>query len=55
MTRRAKDPAALLRQALAALGQPEAANDDEPPIDREAIRERARRAAERMRRARAQR
>jgi hypothetical protein len=43
----------LLRQLAAALDQPsEAANDSEPEIDEAAIRERARQAAERMRRAR---
>lgn len=52
MTRSKQDAAALLRQALAALGQsdkPDAANDE---IDEEAIRELARRDAEEMRRAR---
>jgi hypothetical protein len=48
------DPVALARQLLAALGQSttEPANDAEPEIDEQAIRERARRTAERMRRAR---
>jgi hypothetical protein len=55
MTRRPQSARALLEQALRALDQsPEPANDDEPAIDRQAIRERARRAAERMRRARNQ-
>lgn len=48
------DPIALARQLLRALGQSDAqaANDDEAPIDEEAIRERARRKAEQMRKAR---
>ena len=47
------DPAALLRQALAALGEPaEPANEDEPVIDEEALRARARASADRMKRAR---
>lgn len=46
----------LLRQLQTALAEPDAAaNDDEPQIDREAIRERARQTAEKMRRARSQR
>lgn len=52
MTRSKQDAAALLRQALAALDQserPDAANDE---IDEEAIRARARRKAEEMRKAR---
>jgi hypothetical protein len=50
---RTKDPVALARELLQALGQePAPANDDEPAIDVEALRARARRAAERMRRAR---
>lgn len=52
MTRRsAKDAAALLRQALAALDrdEPQPANDE---IDEEAIRELARKDAEQMRKAR---
>ena len=49
------DPVALAQELLRALGQPDAAaNDDAPPIDEDAIRERARRTAERMRRARNQ-
>jgi hypothetical protein len=45
----------LARQLLATLGQQhQPANDEEPPIDRPAIRERARRTADRMRRARNQ-
>jgi len=48
------DAADLLRQALAALGQPaEPANEDEPVIDEEALRARARASADRMKRARA--
>lgn len=55
MSRRTADPIDLARQLLQALGQPAPgpANDDAPPIDEAALRERARRAAERMRRARA--
>lgn len=53
MTRRKLARDELLRQLQAALADPDsAANDDEPQIDRAAIRERARKAAERMRRAR---
>lgn len=49
-----KDPVTLARELLAALGQPqpEAANDETPPLDEAAIRARARAAAERMRKAR---
>jgi len=55
MTRRKLTAAELARQLAQLLGQTDqAANDDEPVIDREAIRERARKAAERMRRARHQ-
>lgn len=50
---RTADPVALAHELLRALGQqPSPANDDEPPIDEDAIRERARRDAEEMRRAR---
>ena len=55
MTRRKLTRDELLRQLQAALNEPvDAANDDEPQLDRAAIRERAKRAAERMRRARNQ-
>ena len=47
--------AKLLRDLARALGQAEPpANDDEPIIDEQAIRERARRAVERMKRERKQ-
>lgn len=54
MSRPAKDPVTLARELLAALGQPsvDAANDEARPIDENALRERARRAADRMRKAR---
>lgn len=56
MARRAKDPVAIAKQLLEALGQgaPEAANDDGRQVDDETIREWARGAAERARRARKQ-
>jgi hypothetical protein len=55
MSRRNLTAAELARQLAALLGQPDqAANDDEPEIDRDAIRERARRTAEWMRRSRNQ-
>jgi hypothetical protein len=55
VTRRNLTAAELARQLAALLGQPDqAANDDEPEIDRDAIRERARRTAEWMRRSRNQ-
>lgn len=50
--KRAEDPVALARKLLAALGETAAANEDEPAIDEEALRELARRDAEKMRRAR---
>ena len=43
-----------LRQLLATLEKEQAANDEQPVIDREAIRERARADAAQMRRARNQ-
>lgn len=53
MTKR-NDPVALAKQLLEALAKSnEAANDDEPVIDEEAIRAKARADAERMRKARA--
>ena len=48
---RTTDPIDLARQLLRAL-QPAPANDDAPEIDEDALRERARRTAERMRRSR---
>lgn len=54
MTRRKQDASELLRRALELMGEPAPANDSEPVIDREAIRERARRTAEWMRKARNQ-
>jgi hypothetical protein len=55
VSRRKPNLADLQRMLAEIAGQPEqAANDSEPAIDREAIRERARRHAERMRRARNQ-
>lgn len=52
--RKAKSPVELARELLASLGQAAEApaNDEEPAIDEAAIRERARAAADRMRRAR---
>ena len=52
--KRAKPDAAALARQLAQLlaGEPDAANDDEPVIDEDLIRERVRRSAERMRRER---
>lgn len=51
---RKPDPATLLRQLAEALGQaaPEPANEDEPAIDEDALRELAKRDAEEMKRAR---
>jgi hypothetical protein len=54
MTSKQRDAVELARQLLEALKPEPAANDDEPAIDEEAIIERARRTAERMRRARGQ-
>jgi hypothetical protein len=48
-----QDVAALARKLAELLNTEQAANDDEPEIDEDALRERARAAAERMRRARA--
>lgn len=54
MTRRRSnaDAVALAKKLLESLDQGEPSNDDEPVIDEDALRERARKAAERMRRAR---
>lgn len=50
---RAKDPVAIARKLLEALGQaPEVANDDGRQVDDETIRQWARDAAERARRVR---
>lgn len=53
MSKSKQDELARLAKQILALTEPvDAANDDEEQIDEAAIRERARRAADRMRRAR---
>lgn len=51
--KRQQDPVALAQQLLRALGQStEPSNEDEPAVDEAALRERARRKAELMRKSR---
>lgn len=52
MTRRAKDPVAIARQLLAALGDPAPTNENGRMVDDATIEEWATKAADRMRRAR---